>query len=484
MSADTDLRDRLHRLAETTAPPPRDDLASAVAARHRRLRRQRAALGAVAALVAAVVVAVPAGLGGPAVEPAPAAPAAGPDTSGDLPAAAVYTAPTRGSLAGDAAFVEGVLRLPWTRETLVGAGLPNPPQALRHVVFAGDVAGGRWALVAGPDTTVPQDTDPARQTDLGALGDVAVAWFVGPPGATPAQLELSSVPYGVDPRSPSALADTTTGAVVVVAAPGDTVQVSLRPEVAADGTVSRTWMPVDAPDGVAVLDVGRRDAAHDQALLYRVDRDGEQWVSGADGHVDPSHEAPRPDVRWLRAPAPASPADVMLGSSIESVLASSGLPVDEVDFTVLWNGDVPAPGATPGRVTLLAATLPSGAVHLTAEYALAMDDGAVGGTWCGTGFRPAGPPLADQTYIVRCDATDMSEGSEVVSSLIVVAPAAATTARLVDDRGGELSRHPLADGVAVVPMPDPGEFGSVEVLAADGRSLAWTKVLGTATWDG
>ena len=60
----TDLQDRLHRLAESTAPPPRSELARVVALRHRAQRRQTIGLVSVAAAVVAVVVAVPAVLSG------------------------------------------------------------------------------------------------------------------------------------------------------------------------------------------------------------------------------------------------------------------------------------------------------------------------------------------------------------------------------------------------------------------------------------
>src|SRR4051812_15407843 len=104
----TELHDRLDRLAERTAPEPQDaaHLVRAVAVRSRTQRRQRIGVGAVALAVVAVVAAVPVVLSWRASAPSPAAPTpASPTatTDGD-----VLDAPTRGSLAGDAVFVEAV----------------------------------------------------------------------------------------------------------------------------------------------------------------------------------------------------------------------------------------------------------------------------------------------------------------------------------------------------------------------------------------
>lgn len=54
----------------------------------------------------------------------------------------------------------------------------------------------------------------------------------------------------------------------------------------------------------------------------------------------------------------------------------------------------------------------------------------------------------------------------------------AASVRLVDGNGGELGRYPLADGVAVVPLPV--ELGSVETLAADGSLIEAAGPMGSA----
>jgi hypothetical protein len=206
---DDELRGRLHALAEATAPPPRSDLAAVVGRRHRARRRTQLRLGAAATAVAAVAVAVPLVLDG---EPAGsvAAVAAVPDVQ-DLPAAG--DGPARGSLAGDAAFVEAVRQLSWSDP---GARAAPPPPARSQVLFAGDVPGGRWALVSRPLTVPPPlvDDDELEQ-ELG-VGAVALAWFAGPPGASPDELRLRSAPVVTEPGLPAALWDPTSGTLAVV----------------------------------------------------------------------------------------------------------------------------------------------------------------------------------------------------------------------------------------------------------------------------
>jgi hypothetical protein len=203
---DDELRARLTALADATAPPPRADLAAVVEHRHRARRRTQLRVGAATvAAVAAVAVAVPLVVDG---EPAGSVAA----VAGGAPADAdVSGGPTWGSLAGDAAFVEAVRRLSWSDP---GAAAAGPPPDGAQVLFAGDVPGGRWALVARPLTVPPplvDDDELERQ-----LGSVALAWFAGPPGAAPDELRLRSAPLLSEPGLPVALRDTTTGTLAVV----------------------------------------------------------------------------------------------------------------------------------------------------------------------------------------------------------------------------------------------------------------------------
>ncbi|WP_222196136.1 hypothetical protein [Modestobacter italicus] len=489
---DTELQQRLTRLAESSAPPPREGLAAAVVARHRSQRRQTLGTAAVAAAVAGLVVLTSTVLdSGPSAETATAV---GADAAGPEPAAAaadVLAGPTRGSLAGDPAFVEAVRQLPWTE-----ADDPNRPTALtepaldsRRVVFAGDVAGGRWALLVAEDTMGSEPT--------GSASGLAAAWFSGPVGAAADQLQPASLIGGVDLSTPVALTDAATGALVVVAAPGDEVELSRRPEVAADGTVSRSFEPVDAPDGVAVLALDPAAGTYDEALRYRVLRDGVELVTAMPTALRSDWTWSTPDVpiEWLRGAPGSAGARSVLSGGVDHVLQITGVPADAIDFAVVWAGDVPPVAGPAGRLQLLAATLPSGAVYLEALLSQEMGDGlTTGSTWCGADLRPAGTPLSEQVFLLDCSGSS-GGGAELGRHLVLIGPATAASAWLVDGSGARATEVPLTDGAAVVPAPDgptADDVAAASFLAPDGSSLGRAEPLGydglesisaTAGWD-
>ncbi|WP_158548831.1 hypothetical protein [Blastococcus sp. TF02A-26] len=480
MITETDLRDRLHRIAEATAPPEDPFLASRIAAVSRSRRRQRVGVTALVAGVAALVVAVPAVLSGPTDVPAgPATP-----VPAEVPAGVdVLAGPTRGSLAGDAAFVEALRQKPWLGPGLSGGGMPEPPLETRRVVWAGDVAGGRWALVVGENTARPQGdaADPELQTDLGALSGTAMLWFTGPPGADAARMVPASVPRGVDVTRPVAYTSTTTGALVVIAAPGDTVEFSRRPDVAADATVSRAWEPAETVDGVAVVALGEGSGFPDAALRYRVVRDGtEVLVSGPD-NVGASSMLDDPDVEWLRGEPEATAGSGTAPLRAQQVLWTLGLRPDQVRFAVVWAGAVPSPDERLAEVLLLAVTLPSGAVYLEATASLTSPDGSGGAAGCGSELRPAGPPLLERTYVLSCSLPFAEGETPGRPSLVVVAPPSAATARLLDADGEVLGSYVLRDGV-VVGEPVDG-LATVQTLTTDGAVLAETAPMGSVEWE-
>lgn len=435
---ETELQHRLTRLAERTAPPPREGLADVVVARHRGRRRHAlATTGLVAAVVALVVAATTLLPGGRSAQPA------------DPASVVVLGGSTRGSLAGDGDFVEGVRRLPWTSPDVVGGG-PEASPDTRRVVFAGDVAQRRWALVVGRDPAVPA-----------ADGEVVLAWFSGPPQATAAEMELDSSPYAVDSTLPIARADTVTGALVVIAAPGDTVEVSARPGIAADATVTRAWQPVDAPDGVAVTELPPTYTPHPTAVRYRVLRDGiEVTRSTPDGSAEQAAMTGSYPVSWLRTARPYSGADFGVQAAIMDAVAETGATATSV--TALWGGEVPGPHGRPARVTLLAVTLPSGAVYLTAPFDWSDADGnGVLGS-CGSGLAAAAA-VEQLALAVRCDVPDGRDETAPTSGVVVLAPGA-TAAQAVDLTGAPLAEFPVADDVGVTVAPE--RVAAVEATGA------------------
>jgi len=253
---------------------------------HSRSRRRVAVLSAGLAVLV-IGVGIPTGLS--LIEPADNSVAAPPSPE-SIPSADIYGGPTRGSLADDAEFVEAVRQLPWTVD---GSALPTePPVESRRVVFVGDVPQARWALVIGEATVLTQPTGQAPESQAPesvstestptsqpaptgeAVTGLLGTWFVGVAGADPAQMRLVK-DFPISPDLPASMFNPTTGTFVVVAAPGDLIEVSARPEVAADGTVSRSYLDAGTSDGVAVTTVrpepfGRAGTA----TQYRVSRSG------------------------------------------------------------------------------------------------------------------------------------------------------------------------------------------------------------------
>jgi hypothetical protein len=455
----TELRARLERLADLSAPPSRDpgELSATVASRHRAQRRRQWALATVAT-VAAVLVAV---LGVPLLmsrtihDPSPAGP---PHSS------AVYTGPTRGDLSDDPDFVEGVRRLPWTGSSVTGE-VREPPVDTRHVVYAGIVPGARWALVAGVNlAAVPADRGVDR-ADLDTMGSVAIAWFTGPSDATAEEMSLSSEPRIAGADLPTALSDSATGVTVIVGAPGDRILVSRLVRVDADGTQTRHFTPEYAPQGIAVATGAPVEASLDRVLTYRVIRGGSRVISGRpDAYPNPDFIPPDINIAQLRpAPSPAAGSPV-LDVGVAEVLSRTGVSARGLAFTEVWAGELPTRDGGSARFGLLAVEFAGGGLYVL---------GGVGGDAgsgfapqaCGSETRPAGTPLEEQVFVVRCD-NNGGRGPEWANSLVVVAPPGTASAQVLNEHGESVGRYPLTDGVAVVPLP--ADLFTVEVLGSDG----------------
>ena len=380
----------------------------------------------VAAVVAAVIPLLPRG------------------TAPPLPAS-VYAGPTRGSLAGDEDFLRAVRNSGWA----LAASTPGP----RRVVFAGDLRGGRWALLAAGGTSERPAT---------------TAWFTGPPGAAPDRLALLSIRVAPDPAEPVSVTDPATGALVVVGAAGDRIRVSERPEVDAGGSVRRRFRDVRTPGGVAVVGLAPVPHATVSAVRLQAARQGRlldvppPTVVGVPG----TPQAVGTPTRLRPAPARAS-GDAAVEPRLRAVLGQLGEPVATTPVTTLWSGDLPGPNDQPARLTVLAIPQPSGAVVVTTPYGYAADQtGRAGSSWCGTGVLLPGVPLPQRVVAVQCDLSDLSADREISRFLVVIGPPSATSVRLLDDTGAVLREQPLDDGVVVV--RSPGRVVQVDVTTADG----------------
>ena len=312
-----DVQDRLARLAGS-APRAADTAGRALALTGRRRRRQASAALAVAVVVLAAVA------GRPAEPPRGTPVQVVTEVVAADPRPSLYDVPTRGSLAGDAAFVAGVAAIDWAGPANAALSELSPPASTRRVLFAGDVPGGhRWALV------------------MGRIGDrYRTAWFAGRTGAPPGQLALW---LGIDdaaPDVPLTLQDAgaPTGPLVVVGMPGDRVEYSPGQDRGADGRLARSYTELPVVDGVSLGEVTTPLVDHAAvAIAYREDRVVAAGtpraintpLRGIAQHADPGPEY------WLRL------RDCLTPLGFRVVLAPSGLDLS-------WTGgpvDAPDGGA-------------------------------------------------------------------------------------------------------------------------------------------
>lgn len=471
---DTDLRVELRLLVEGVARPPFDPIAAAASVSREAAtrRRHRWLTGTVAAGALAAAVVTAAGM----LDDGPASPSA--EVAIDVPAEPipVHDLPTRGSLAADTAFLDGVLGLPWENE-MIGeyAGPAEGSPGSRHVVFAGDVRGGRWALVVGR----PLNSDP-RVGPVDADGLVQ-AWFTGPPGAAPDQMTMSSFPQVVSPELPVSLMDPLTGTLVVVAAPGDAVEVSEHSVIAADGSLSRPYEPAHMTDGIAITRIGLGELTVPWAVSYRVLRDDTVVLSSAPEWILSAFE---PDLPDLEISYPRGIPDAGAAQAAESaalgVVAPLGLSPHETDIVALWAGPLPEP--LDGGLAVVTVTVPSGAVVATALWQSvdANGDATYAGD-CGLGIRPAGVSTYQRVLAAGCEIYG-PPGAFLEQLLVVVSPPSVTALRAYDAGGRFLADLRLEDGVLIGAMP-PGT-AQVESETAGGVLLGRTDLLGRdQLWD-
>jgi hypothetical protein len=478
MSIEDDVRRTLRAAADDLGEPvvPHRVLAAGLRQTARRRRRRRTGFVTAGVAVAAVVVAVPVGLGSLRTDPpGVAAPTA--------PAVDVLAGPTRGSLAGDQAFLDGLVQQGWGD---VPADAPVADVGTRRVVFAGDVGTGRWALVVGSNPA-PSTLPAEQQTDLGAMSAVTGVWFVGPAGAAPDQMQPVTYPRGLDPEQVQTLGDPLTGDVVVLAAPGDDVALSDRPDVRADGTVTRAWRSAEVVDGLAVdrFQVAAPTSTYSRAGHVRVTRDGIQVLDQPPDQFGPVQGFPSVTVPITYPRGQVAGADLMDQSRAGDVLSMTGLPADQVRFEVVWSGAVPGPGDDPTWASFMVATLPSGArivqggdVRLISAGTSATQAPTYGGGQSVLQVLPAGGPATD--LVLAMEAAVSGNGGEgTVRTLVVAVPDGVVSVVALGDDAEELATLPVSAGAAVGPFPD----GTVAVGAVRPDGATEVVELGSYTGD-
>jgi hypothetical protein len=449
---ETRLRD-LRGLAEAITPAP-FDLAEQVRERHRAERRRRVALTAAGLAAALVLVGVPVAASGLIADGRGEATAPG---STDQPSS-IYDMPTRGSLAGDADWLDAVTRLSW-RSAAPEPDLPpgaavvvhDPPVESRRVAFAGDVPGARVALVLGLDS---------RPVD---------AWFIGPVGADPDQMVLAASPGETTWRRPLALMDVPDPAsdsrtMVVVAWPGDAATLVTGRSVDAAGKTTEHREPVPLTDGAGAIAV--RGTATWPAEV-------QLWVRQSAGSYSPELtiteralgvHGPLPDVadpRGLRNGV----RDEDLRAAVEALTGYYGMPAGELGLTLLA-GD-PISGGSRSSVVLVGATFPSGATTVAQVIIWGSSDSASGlaSQVALTEVAPAGTELLDRVLAVPSSVP----GAYL---LTVSGPTAAVLAEAYSLDGSLIMRLPLTAGAGTTAVTAPMDGLTVHLFDGRGSLLA------------
>jgi hypothetical protein len=351
----------------------------------------------------------------------------------DGAAAAVLEWPMRGSLADDPAAVEAARALPWSIDELV-------ERNDRSVPFIGDVPGGRRALVVGPSS------DP-RGWDT-----VYGQWFTGPPGADPADLVADSAVIGLgELESLSALSDDGSG-LVVLAAPGNTVEVSPRVVVGTDGSVRRDFTTAEIVDGVAMAEVDST-TGEGPAAIYRVLRNGEIVDRGRPFLPLGLIEEPDPPVLTALLPYSAPPVPDAVRLAIAQVAVQTGEDTEDLRSQLLWAGPLGGP-ARATDAAVLAVTLPNGAVVVRTAWARTGPNGVDDAGLCGAQSHPAGTPVDTLTVAVRCR---IGEGGADVDEhfLLIVTPGTVTRALLLSADGATITANDVGAGAFSMSPPPP-----------------------------
>jgi DNA-directed RNA polymerase specialized sigma24 family protein len=469
------LRQELAELAEADLPPPTAAASVADAARREvSTRRRRRWLAGIAAVCAGAVVAVPTLTGRePDASPPPAERSREPDVR--PPASVdVVDLPTRGSLAGDAAFLDGVLALPWENEHTgdYPVDITTSPES-RRVLFAGDVPGGRWALVVG----CPDPVDPVDEGIGGPsiTDEPYMAWFAGPAGAGPAEMAMVSWPYGLYPGMAPALLDPRTGALVVVAEPGDAVEVSQGVEIGPDGTGTRVWEPAETDDGVAVVGLAAVDLPWNWSVSYRVVRNGADIASGVPDAPIVDLGAATPDL-GIRYPGgtPTERERVAAEQAAVTALATVGVSPHDARVTARLLRSTTDPA--PGTIAVVTAELPGGAVVASVQFSQDVPGGGAMAMDCGLDVRPAGTPAGERVLAAACDVLHPRGGELLDGLLVVTAPPSVSAIRAYGMADRFVGEHELSDGVLLAPI-EPGTI-EVEAVTAAGVQLGRTPVLG------
>lgn len=414
----------------STRPVPRapEGLVERTRVLHRRRRRHQAAAVGAGLAVALLFGSVP--VLRAALPDVGRSDAAAPASSTAL--ASLYDLPTRGSLADDEDWLAAVAGLDW--QSYGPDSVPGTPR----VAWADDVAGERIALVLARDD-----------------GDNPVfSWFTGPAGAEPDEMTPSGLAQRTIERQPLAFVDAppgSSGALVVVAQPGDEITYLAGRDVEGDGEQVDDERAMTVHDGVATSSL---DASSSLPLEIRVAHEGQR------GSVALS-SSERTDSRLVALDDPlglrSGVSDRAVSAVLWSITSQYGAALDGSTAVLLAAG--PLPG-TAQEMTLVSLTFPSARTVLWAG--LFATDSAGGSTGSTTSaLLPAGVPMDDQLVALPVPG----------GALAVHGPTEGVAAQVLDRDGALLTTVPLQSGSGVGAVPPPAA-ASVRVVDATGAVVA------------
>ncbi|MFI6333113.1 hypothetical protein ACIBBG_33075 [Micromonospora chersina] len=368
------------------------------------------------------------------------------------PWAGLADAPTRGSLAGDRVWLDGLRgHIKGLRDS---EGLWEVAGRDRiRVLYAGDIPGHRLAIALVP-------------LRLGVFMDWTVMFYKGPVGAAPAEMVEDG---NTDARSPVvfwAQGDATNGgAAVVVGPPGSAVTINKGFTYSPQGVIDYQPTTASGANGVAVAQLPPSPV--DPGTSAQVTNNGKVifeggivggWNFADDGSHEVTDAMLAAAVKGSRGPG-LEPA--ILATFVQSALQDSRLSAKDVTVHLRWSGTI------NGQPAALLTLQP----HNGGVLAYAMHGNA--SSWR-TDLRLLLPAdKADQrplAWRVRANGSDA-----MTDKVIVVAPAAAAAVRLTIDGGPSDPVAIDSSGYGTTTVP-PGKRAAVTAFAADGTTLPTTPV--------
>ncbi|MER7332883.1 MULTISPECIES: hypothetical protein [unclassified Micromonospora] len=452
-----EIKEALARLAEPVVPRP--DPYHRLLVRVRRRRQRRTAVAGVAGL-AAVAVALPMfGSAGPstgtdAASPPPAMGTYQPASRVDKPMVRrLLDSPTRGNLAGDQALVADIERQYRSARTQL---LVDPALDEVKVLLAHDAPGARTVVVA-----FLNDSHASLRHGIGDAG-----------ASVPELLNKTDTPDEPQPLEPIVflgrqspvdgryLTDLTVG----LAPTGCRVETSTDGRIQPDGSVARSWQALST-DGFVVRGAGqvaeRWRFTCDGVVRYAGPGGGGSGVvryagpgGGGPGTAGPTEKAPPASTTGARGPAETALAAAAV-RALQDTIEGHGLagPAPRV----IWSARLPdwVPGA-PAAALVSSCSADGGcAALLMADPDVSQQPGSVS-------------PVNYRTATGLPDLVAVQVPGE--TGVLVVGPASAVRAELLDGKGRTIASGRLEAGAGTI-RADPRQVARVNVLDTSGRIL-------------